>query len=95
MHWIPLILTSLFAIYFINILAIVAGYNIILLVPHSLIDWIGFICFLDFGLFCVYERLQMESKSVQEEYEEEIQSIIVLLMKKIEIIIRILLGNYT
>ena len=73
MHWIPLILTSLFAMYFMNILAIVAGYTIILLVPRSLIDWIGFVCFLGFGLFCVYEGLQMESKSVQEEYEEEIQ----------------------
>ena len=73
MHWIPLILTSLFSMYFMNILAIVAGYTIILLVPRSLIDWIGFVCFLAFGLFCVYEGLEMESKSVQEEYEEEIQ----------------------
>ena len=73
MHWVPLILTSLFAMYFMNLLAIVAGYTVILLVPRSLIDWIGFFCFLLFGIFCVYEGLNMESKSVTEEYEEEIQ----------------------
>ena len=73
MNKIPLIFTSLFAMYFMNILAIVAGYTLFLLAPRSLIDWIGFICFLGFSLFCVYEGLQMESKSVQEEYEEEIQ----------------------
>ena len=73
MHWVPLILTSLFAMYFMNLLAIVAGYTVILLVPRSLIDWIGFFCFLLFVFFCVYEGLNMESKSVTEEYEEEIQ----------------------
>ena len=73
MHWIPLILTSLFAMYFMNLLAIVAGYTVILLIPRSLIDWIGFATFLAFGIYCVYEGLHMESKSVQEEYEEEIQ----------------------
>lgn len=73
MHWVPLILTSLLAMYFMNLLAIVAGYTVILLVPRSLIDWIGFFCFLLFGIFCVYEGLNMESKSVTEEYEEEIQ----------------------
>ena len=73
MHWIPLILTSLFAMYFMNILAIVVGYTIILLIPRSLIDWLGFATFLAFGIFCVYEGVNMESKSVQEEYEEEIQ----------------------
>ena len=55
MHWIPLILTSLFSMYFMNILAIVAGMTVILLVPRGLIDWIGFFCFLLFGIFCVYE----------------------------------------
>ena len=71
MHWIPLILTSLFSMYFMNILAIVAGYTVILLIPRDLIDWIGFFCFLFFGIFCVYEGMGMESKSVKEEYEEE------------------------
>jgi len=71
MHWIPLILTSLFAMYFMNILAIVAGYTVILLIPRSLLDWIGFFCFLLFGIFSVYEGMEMESKSVKEEYEEE------------------------
>jgi len=71
MHWIPLILTSLFSMYFMNILAIVAGMTVILLIPRSLIDWIGFFCFLFFGIFWVYEGMGMESKSVKEEYEEE------------------------
>ena len=74
MHWIPLILTSLFSMYFMNILAIVAGMTVILLVPRDLIDWIGFFCFLLFGIFCVYEGLGMESKSVKEEYEEEMNA---------------------
>ena len=73
MHWIPLILTSLLTMYFMNILAIVAGYTVILFVPRNLIDWIGFICFLFFGLFWVYEGMNMESKSVKEEYEQEMQ----------------------
>ena len=48
MHWVPLILTSLFAMYFMNLLAIVAGYTVILLIPRSVIDWIGFATFLAF-----------------------------------------------
>ena len=38
MHWVPLILTSLFAMYFMNLLAIVADYTVILLIPRSVID---------------------------------------------------------
>ena len=72
-HWIPLVLTSLGAMYFMNILAIVAGYTVILLIPRSVIDWIGLFCFLFFGLFWVYEGMNMESKSVKEEYEEELE----------------------
>ena len=73
MHWLPLVLTSLFAMYFMNLIAIVAGYTVILLVPRNLLDWIGFACFLCFGLFWVYEGMKMESKSVKEEYDEEMQ----------------------
>ena len=73
MHWIPLILTSLFSMYFMNLIAILAGYTVILLVPREVIDWIGFFCFLFFGLYWVYEGMKMESKSVKEEYEEEMQ----------------------
>ena len=73
MHWLPLVLTSLLAMYFMNILAIVCGYTVILLIPRTVIDWIGFLCFLIFGLLWVNEGMKMESKSVKEEYEEEIQ----------------------
>lgn len=74
LHWIPLLITSLFSMYFMNILAIVAGYTIILLIPRSLIEWIGFFGFLLFGIFSVYEGTKMENKSVKEEYEEEMQA---------------------
>ena len=71
MHWIPLIITSLLSMYFMNILAIVVGYTVILLVPRSVLDWIGFACFLGFGIYSLYEGLEMDNKSVKEEYEEE------------------------
>ena len=71
MHWLPLILTSMLAMAFMNLLAIVAGYTVILLIPKDLIDWIGFTCFLLFGIFSIYEGVKMESKSIKEEYEEE------------------------
>ena len=71
MHWLPLIATSMLAMSFMNILAIIAGYTVILLIPRYLIDWIGFFCFLLFGIYSVYEGVRMESKSIQEEYEEE------------------------
>ena len=71
MHWLPLIITSMLAMSFMNLLAIVAGYTVILLIPRSLIDWIGFGCFLAFGIFSVYEGITMESKTIHEEYQEE------------------------
>ena len=71
MHWIPLIITSMLAMSFMNLLAILAGYTIILFIPKYIIDLIGFLCFLLFGIYCVYEGINMESKSIQDEYEEE------------------------
>ena len=71
LHWLPLIITSMLAMAFMNILAIIAGYTVILLIPRNLIDWLGFLCFLGFGVFSVWEGIEMESKSVTEEYEEE------------------------
>jgi len=71
MHWLPLIITSMLAMAFMNLLAIVAGYTVILLIPRSLINWIGFACFLAFGIFSVYEGITMESKTIHEEYQEE------------------------
>ena len=73
MYWLPLVLVSLFSMYFMNVIAIVAGYTVILLIPRNLIDWIGFACFLVFGVFWVYEGMGMSNKSVKEEYEEEMQ----------------------
>ena len=71
MHWLPLILTSMLSMALMNLLAIIAGYTIVLLIPRSIIDWLGFACFLLFGIFCVWEGIEMESKSIKEEYEEE------------------------
>ena len=71
MHWLPLIITSMLSMAFMNILAIVAGYTVILLLPRTLIDWIGFACFLAFGIFSVYEGMEMEEKTIHEEYEEK------------------------
>ena len=73
MHWIPLILTSLLSMYFMNILAIIAGYTFILFIPRNLINWLGFLCFLGFGIFSIVEGLEMDNKTVKEEYEEEVQ----------------------
>ena len=71
MHWLPLIITSMLSMALMNILAIVAGYSVILLIPRNLLDWLGFLCFLGFGVFSIWEGIGMESKSVQEEYEEQ------------------------
>ena len=71
MHWLPLIITSMLSMAFMNLLAIIAGYTVILLIPKNLIDWIGFTCFFLFGIFSIYEGINMESKSIKEEYEEE------------------------
>ena len=71
LHWLPLIITSMLSMSFMNILAIVGGYAIILLVPKWLIDWIGFACFLSFGIFSIYEGIKMESVSLHKEYEEQ------------------------
>ena len=71
MHWLPLIITSMLSMALMNILAIVAGYSVILLIPRNLLDWLGFLCFLGFGVFSIWEGIEMESKSVQEEYEEQ------------------------
>ena len=71
MHWLPLIITSMLSMGFMNILAIVAGLTVVLLIPKDIIDWIGFLCFLLFGIFSIYEGIEMESKSIKEEFEEE------------------------
>ena len=71
MHWLPLIITSMLSMGFMNILAIIAGYTVVLLLPKTLIDWIGFACFLLFGIFSVYEGISMESKTIHEEFQEE------------------------
>ena len=71
--FILVLIYSLFSMYFMNILAIACGFTVILFIPRYVIDWIWFFCFLIFGLLWVFEGMKMESKSVKEEYEEEIQ----------------------
>ena len=74
MHWLPLILDSLGAMFFMNILAIAVGCMVPLLFVKSIVDWIGFCCFLGFGLLNLHEGFTKESKTVSEEFKEEINT---------------------
>ena len=72
MHWLPLLATSLGAMFCMNLLAIGVGYMVPLLLVRGIVDWIGFFCFLGFGIMNLYEGFHKESKTVVEEFNEEI-----------------------
>ena len=74
MHWLPLILDSLGAMFFMNILAIAVGCMVPLLFVKGIVDWIGFGCFLGFGILNIYEGFTKESRTVSEEFKEEINT---------------------
>ena len=72
MHWFPLLGTSLGAMFCMNLLAIAVGYMIPLLLVRGIVDWIGFFCFLGFGIMNLYEGFHKESKTVIDEFNEEL-----------------------
>ena len=73
MNSVPLLFTSLGSMLFMNILAILVGNMIPLLLVRDIVDWIGFFCFLGFGILNLYDGCTKESRTVIEEYNEEIE----------------------
>ena len=67
LSWMPLLLTGLLSMGLMNILAITVGYLVPLLIVKGVVDWIGFFCFLLFGIFSINESINMESTSVHDE----------------------------
>ena len=67
LSWFLLLLTSFLSMGLMNILAIFIGYLVPLLLVKELIDWIGFFCFLIFGIMSINESLNMESTTLHEE----------------------------
>ena len=64
--WLPLLITGLLAMGLMNILAIGVGYLVPLILFKGLIDWIGFACFLLFGIFSIYDYFTKDSKNLHE-----------------------------
>ena len=67
LSWLPLLITGLFSMGLMNILAITLGYLVPLLLVKGIVDWIGFFCFLLFGVFSINESINMESTTVHQE----------------------------
>lgn len=74
LSWIPLIVTAFLSMAVMNFLAIGVGYLLPLVVMRGVLDWIAFIIFLAFGILSLYEGVNMESKTVYEEFKEEYNS---------------------
>ena len=70
LSWFPILVSSLLSMGMMNILAISVGYLIPMLLVKDIIDWIGFTCFLLFGVFSIYESCTGESTTVAEEFEK-------------------------
>ena len=67
LSWMPLLITGLLSMGLMNILAITVGYLVPLLIVKGVVDWIGFFCFLLYGIFSINESINMESTSVHDE----------------------------
>ena len=67
LSWFPLLFTSLLSMALMNILAISIGYLVPLILVKGIIDWIGFFCFLIFGIVSINESLNMEATTVHDE----------------------------
>lgn len=70
LNWLPLLITSCLALGTMNILAIAVGYLVPMLVVKSIVNWIGFACFLSFGLYSIYDSFHMESETVADKLSE-------------------------
>lgn len=70
LNWLPLLLTSCIALGTMNILAIAVGYLVPMLIVKSIVNWIGFACFLFFGLYSIYESFQMKSETIADKLSE-------------------------
>jgi Ca2+/H+ antiporter, TMEM165/GDT1 family len=58
-----------------NAISLLIGYALPFLLYREYIDWIGIFVFLIFGLVLFYQGLTMESKYIDEEYEEVVREI--------------------
>ena len=67
LSWMPLLLTGLLSMGLMNILAISIGYLVPLILVKDVIDWIGFFCFLIFGILSINESLNMEQITLHDE----------------------------
>lgn len=71
MHWLPLVICSFLSMFVMNVLAIAVGYLLPMLIIREVVDWIGFCCFLFFGIYSIYDGYTMESESLQEAFDKE------------------------
>lgn len=70
LSWLPILLTSILSLGIMNIIAISIGFLIPLLLVKGIVDWIGFACFLAFGIFSIYDSCYKDSTTVSEEFEK-------------------------
>ena len=68
--WFPLLITSILALGFMNIIAVSIGYLIPLLLLKEVVDWIGFACFALFGVFSIYSSFSEEAETVEDKLIE-------------------------
>lgn len=68
--WFPLLITSILALGFMNVIAVSIGYLLPLLLLKEVVDWIGFACFVLFGVFSIYEACNEEAETVEDKLIE-------------------------
>jgi putative Ca2+/H+ antiporter (TMEM165/GDT1 family) len=72
-----------------NAMSLIIGYSLPFLIYREYIDWIAIFVFLIFGIIMLYQGLKMESKYIDEEFQEvvrEVRSRSSSLMKVSEIV---------
>lgn len=68
---VPLLITSTLAMGLMDALAISIGYLLPIILLREIVDWIGLIVFLAFGIYSIYEYSTMENKTLAQKIEEE------------------------